>query len=111
MEIATTRPKSAPLWGLLGQWQLRAGNLAEARKAFETAKSANAKFVVADLSLAELDYRENRPDAARQRLTAVVSADPKERACVAVIGKPRGSSGKPRRIDYQVSFSAWRRKF
>ena len=77
MEIATTRPKCAPLWGLLGQWQLRAGNLAEARKAFETAKSANAKFVAADISLAELDYRENRPDAARQRLTAVVSADPK----------------------------------
>ena len=76
-KIATARPKSALLWNLLGQWYLSNDNLTEARKAFESAKSADGKFVAADLALAELDHRENRTDAVRQRLTAIVAADPK----------------------------------
>ena len=76
-EIASANPKSAALQQLLGDWYANAGKLAEARKAFESAKLDSAGFVQADLALARLDRREKRIDEARQRLTALVSADPK----------------------------------
>jgi tetratricopeptide (TPR) repeat protein len=75
IELATGHPKSAPLHFLLGQWYLRAGELAKARKAFEAAKAADSKQLDADLALADLDRRERKPDAARQRLTGLVTVD------------------------------------
>ena len=76
-QLVAARPNSAGLQYLLGQWQVATGKVAEARKSFEAAKAANAKFVDVDFALAELDIRENRIDAARQRLTAITQADPK----------------------------------
>jgi tetratricopeptide (TPR) repeat protein len=75
-EIAEVQPKSAELQYLLGQWQMNAGKLAEAQKAFALAKAANPLFFAADLSLAEIDRRQNRQDLARQRLMAVIHASP-----------------------------------
>src|SRR5256884_3371512 len=77
VELADGHPKSAPLQFLLGEWYLRAGELAKARKAFETAKAADPKKLDADLALADLDRREKQVDAASQRLTRVVTADPR----------------------------------
>jgi len=76
-ELAASHPKSAPLQELLGQWQIKAGHLPEARTAFEAAKSADPKFVSAELDLAQLDRQEKHADRAVERLTAIVTADPK----------------------------------
>jgi tetratricopeptide (TPR) repeat protein len=76
-ELAAARPKSAPLQNLLGQWYLRSDNPGAARKAFEAAKSADSRFVPADLALAQLDLREGRNDSVRQRMSAVLVADQK----------------------------------
>ena len=76
-QIVEARPRSAPLQHLMGQWDLNVGNLAAARKAFEAAKAADPKYVQADLALSEVDIREKRMDAAKQRLTESVKAHPR----------------------------------
>jgi Tfp pilus assembly protein PilF len=77
LEIVAARPSSAGLQNLLGQWLMGTGNLAEARKAFEAAKTADPKFLQAEFSLAEIDIQENRIDPARQRLAAITAAEPR----------------------------------
>jgi tetratricopeptide (TPR) repeat protein len=76
-ELAAGHPKSAPLQELLGRWQIKAGHLPEARKAFEAAKAADPAFSTADLDLAQLDRQENHVDRAVERLTVMVTADTK----------------------------------
>jgi tetratricopeptide (TPR) repeat protein len=77
LEIVAARPNSAGLQYLLGQWLMGTGNLAEARKAFEAAKTANPRFLQAEFSLAEIDIQENRTDLARQRLGSITAVDAK----------------------------------
>jgi len=76
-EIAASKPRSASLQTLLGEWYNRAGNPAAARKAFESAKAADPKFAPADLALAEMDLGEGHNELARERLRAVIASDPK----------------------------------
>jgi tetratricopeptide (TPR) repeat protein len=75
-KVVAARP-NAPLQQLMGQWDLNVGNLAAARKAFEAAKAADPKYLRADLALSEVDVREKRLDAAKQRLTESVKAHPR----------------------------------
>jgi len=75
-DMVAFRPKSAPLRHLLGEWYVDTGNLAEARKAFEASRTADPAFLPAELALGEIDLKENRIDAARQRLTGIVKANP-----------------------------------
>jgi len=77
LEIVAARPSSAGLQNLLGQWLMGTGNLVEARKAFEAAKTADPKFLQAEFSLAEIDIQEDRIDPARQRLAAITAAEPR----------------------------------
>ena len=77
-QMVAARPNSAQLQDLLGEWYLRTGNPAAARKAWMAAKTADARFFHADLALAELDRRENHADRARQRLLSVVKAAPSD---------------------------------
>ena len=77
LEIVALRPGSPGLQYLLGQWMMGIGNLGEARKAFEAAKSANPKFLQAEFSLAEIDIQEARTASAEQRLLAITVADPR----------------------------------
>lgn len=93
-ELAEGHPKSAPLQALLGQWYLATGKLAEARKGFEAAKAADSKYLQADVSLAEIDLRESRPDAARQRLLGVIAADPRNVAVLLMLGGIEVEAGK-----------------
>jgi tetratricopeptide (TPR) repeat protein len=81
-ELVAAHPQSAPLQHLLGQWSMRAGDAAAARKAFESAKTADQHFVPADLSLAELEIAEGRDAEALHRLSEVVTADPKNVAAL-----------------------------
>jgi len=76
-QLTESRPQSAPLHLLLGEWLSREKQIPEARKAFEAAKNAAPASVGADLGLAQLDLQESKTDAARQRLETVVQVDPK----------------------------------
>jgi tetratricopeptide (TPR) repeat protein len=92
-EIAAARPHSAPLQQLLGQSYVQTGHLAEARKAFEAAKAADFKLSGADLALADLDRRENHSDAAKQRLIAIVKANPKNEVAHLMLAELLGATG------------------
>jgi tetratricopeptide (TPR) repeat protein len=91
-EIVAFRSKSVPLQQLLGLYCITLGRLAEARKALEAAKTGDPTLRT-DLMLADLDRRENRIDAARQRLTAIVTAEPKNLDALIVLGSLEGEAG------------------
>lgn len=76
-ELVASRPGSAPLRQLLGQWYADTGEAAEARKSFEAANRLQPKFTPALMALAELDLRENRTDPARERLQAILAMEPR----------------------------------
>ncbi len=84
--LASAHGQSAPLQEVLGEWYVKTGKLPEARKAFESAKRADFKFVPADLSLADLDRRENHIDAARQRLKMIIAADSQNVSALRLLG-------------------------
>jgi Tfp pilus assembly protein PilF len=71
-EHAARYPQSAPVQQYLGAVLVAGGKRAEARAAFEAAKAANSNSTEADLSLAQLDLMEKKPDDARKRLSAVL---------------------------------------
>jgi tetratricopeptide (TPR) repeat protein len=77
-QLAAARPGSAPLEALLGEWELRTGNAAGARSAWTAAKTADPRYLQADVALAELDRLENHPDAARRRLRSAIQAAPSD---------------------------------
>ncbi len=81
-QLVAAQPRSAALQFLLAQWEVRAKNTAEARRALEAAKAADPNFVRADLALSDLDRMDNHPDAAKQRLDAIVKAHPKNTAAL-----------------------------
>lgn len=74
-EFAGSHTKSAPVQDFLGVMLLAKGDRAEARAAFAAAKSADPRFVKADLSLAQVDALEGKWDDARKRLEAVLLTD------------------------------------
>src|ERR1039458_6431054 len=72
-EYAARYPKSAPVQQYLGVVSVAGGKRAEARAAFEAAKAANPNSAEADLSLAQLDLMDTKPDDARNRVSAVLA--------------------------------------
>src|SRR5262249_38691672 len=74
-EFVATRPDSAPLEHLPGQWYKRAGDSAGARTAFEKAKASDPKYVAADLSLAEMDITDGRNSVALDGLRPVIAGN------------------------------------
>ena len=59
---------------VLPNW--RPSNLGAARWAFELALALDWRFVTAQFNLAEVELRENRPEAARERLQWVLAKHP-----------------------------------
>jgi len=92
-ELAAAQPKSPGLQWTLGQWYLRNGKMPDARKAFENAKAADARFTAADLSLADLDLREGQNGPAKQKLGTVISANPKNVGARMLMARAEGESG------------------
>ncbi len=92
-QLAQGHPGSAPLQQLVGQRYLRIGDLRQARKALEAAKSADPGFLEADLALADIDRAENHPDAARQRLMRLIGADPKNVRALLILASLAGDAG------------------
>jgi Tfp pilus assembly protein PilF len=78
---------------LLGLWYLKAGNVADARQAFDAALAADPKFLDAGLALAGIDIHEKHLDAARQRLLWFVAAYPKSVAPLLMLGEVDGEMG------------------
>jgi tetratricopeptide (TPR) repeat protein len=101
-EAAAAHPKSAALQQLLGDWYANAGRLAEARTAFEAAKSDSNRFVEADIALARLDRREKQLEAARQRLTALLNADPNNLSALSLLAEVEEDAGN--RLAAQVRY-------
>ena len=93
LEAEAKYPTSAPLRELIGQWYIRNGNLTEARKVLESARAADPKFLEANLDLAELDHKENHPDAARQRLAGIVAANPRNVSALLLLAGIEAESG------------------
>ena len=92
-ELVAAHPQSAPLYQLLGQWSKRAGDTAAARKAFESAKTADPHFAPADLSLAEMEMADGRNAEALHRLSEVVTADPKNIGALLLSARAQGVVG------------------
>lgn len=75
-QYASRQPKSAPVQDFLGMMLAVQGDRAQARKAFEASKAADPKFVLADLSLVQLDVVDGKLDDAQQRLKSVLASNP-----------------------------------
>jgi Tfp pilus assembly protein PilF len=71
-EYASMRPKSVGVQQFLGLWLLNNGRPVEARQVLEAAKAADPNSAVLDLALARVDLAEDKLEAARQRLSALV---------------------------------------
>jgi Tfp pilus assembly protein PilF len=72
-EFADRQPKSAPVQEFYGTLLMASGDRQGARAAFETARSADPKFVRAGLSLTQLDIVEGKFDDAQKRLEAMLT--------------------------------------
>lgn len=70
------QPDNPQTYNLKGGIYLAKSNPAEARKAFEKALSLKADFLPAAVNLARLDVREGQLEAAEQRFTQVIAANP-----------------------------------
>jgi putative PEP-CTERM system TPR-repeat lipoprotein len=71
------RPNDAMVKNLKGSVLLRKGDVAGARAAFEAALALQPAFFPAVANLAELSIKDNKPDEAKQRLSAFVAKQPK----------------------------------
>ena len=92
-QLAAAAPDSARLQHMLGLWLLGAGNPAGARKQFEAALRADPKFSAADLALADLDRKQDRTDAARMRLGAMIAREPANVEALLLLAEIEKSSG------------------
>lgn len=75
--LAASRPKSAPLQHLLGEFYLAGGNRLAARQAFEAATAATPGYVPSMIALADLEVSANRLEAARALFQDVLRANPR----------------------------------
>ncbi len=71
------QPGSADVQNLKGGIYLAQGNRANARAAFDKAVSLQPTFLPAVGNLAQLDVQDGKPEAAKQRLEAVLAKDPR----------------------------------
>ncbi len=74
-EYAASQPKSAPVQDFLGLTLMSHGSQTEARTAFEAAKAADPKYVLADLALTQLDVAQGKTNDAKKRLETILSTD------------------------------------
>jgi putative PEP-CTERM system TPR-repeat lipoprotein len=92
-EYAARQPNSAQVQDFYGNLLISERRLPEARAALLKAKSADPKFVTADLSLATVDTLEGKIDDGRKRLQAVISVDngnTKVRMALGVLAELKG---------------------
>jgi len=71
------QPKSPLVWNYRGAAYLGVHDMARARDSFYQALKIDPAFFPAAANLAQLDLKDNRPEAARQRFEGILKADPK----------------------------------
>ncbi|HJT87200.1 MAG TPA: tetratricopeptide repeat protein [Bryobacteraceae bacterium] len=76
-QLAAAQPTAGPLQLLLGQLLAATGNRADARAAFQAAKSAAPSLAQPDLELAMLDISDRHWADAQKRLSGVIASDPR----------------------------------
>jgi putative PEP-CTERM system TPR-repeat lipoprotein len=86
-QLLEGQPANITYLNLYGVAQLAAGNRAAARWAFDLALALDWRFVPAQLNLAELDLRENRPNAARDRLQLVLARNPDQLSALLLLAR------------------------
>ena len=82
----------APL--LQGRVLLAKGDLAAARQSFERALSIDPVYYAAAASLAELDLKDKKPDAAEQRFDKLLAAQPDNARALMAVAQLRAHAGK-----------------
>ena len=93
------QPKSAMPISVHGGVLLAKGDLAGARKQFDRALALDPAYFPATAQLARLDIVEKKPDAARERMDAIVAKDPKNVAALLALAElRRGSGGSPQEV-------------
>jgi len=75
-DLQSKQPDQPLAYLLRGRIQMLQKDSASARKNFEAALGKDANYFPAVASLAAMDVSEGKPDAAKQRLQALVQADP-----------------------------------
>lgn len=76
-EMVAKHPKSGKLLMMQGRLLADTGNAAAERKAYEAAEAVAPNLAAVKLALARMDFSENRPDAARQRVNALLALEPR----------------------------------
>jgi len=71
------QPASPLVWNYRGAAYLGKHDTTRARDSFSQALKIDPAFFPAAANLAQLDLKDNRPDAARQRFESILKADPK----------------------------------
>jgi tetratricopeptide (TPR) repeat protein len=92
-EYAARQPKAAAVQEFLGLLLLAKGQRQEARQAFEAAKAADSKFVLADLDLVQTNILDGHLDEAQRRLDGVLAADPSNQTARLWLGNLEISRG------------------
>src|SRR5579862_6791804 len=85
-DYAAQKPNSVPAQLFAGQFLMRNGDLAGARRAFQAVKTADPHSTDADLYLAQLDVAEGQSDSARKRLAGVLAAKPSDTRALLLLG-------------------------
>ncbi len=86
-------PAVARMQHFVGEWMMGTNDRAGARKAFETAKAADPRYVTADVALAQLDLADGKYDQARQRLKAAIALDGNRTDLRVTLAVVEGASG------------------
>lgn len=85
-KMAQQAPNNPGVQNLLGTALLRQGDTDGARTAFDKALQLEPRLVAAQINLARLDVRLNKPDSALARLNAVLAADDKHVEALSEVG-------------------------
>ena len=90
-DIDRKRPKDPSHRVLRGQILANTNDLAGARAAFEDALAVSPDNLKAVVALASLDIRDNKPDAARDRLKALLKRQPRNAKAMLALAEALGS--------------------
>lgn len=91
--LAKKQPQNPLAPNLRGRLLVAQGNNEGARASFDRALALDANYFPAVVSLTALDLSENKPDAARNRLEAMVQADPANARALMALATLSGRTG------------------
>ncbi|MCP4042273.1 MAG: PEP-CTERM system TPR-repeat protein PrsT, partial [Gammaproteobacteria bacterium] len=88
------RPDDPIAFNLLGAAHLGKGDLDQARGQFEAALKINDAFIPAVMNLVQMDLKEKKRDAAKERLQSILKKLPNHAQVLVALAKLEGAEGK-----------------